>query len=43
MEYWEGYHAKSVLDNPYWKDYPHNPGSDEAVKARRFVDGYCAK
>lgn len=41
-EYREGYLAKSIFDNPYWKDYPHNPGSDDSIKARRWVDGFAA-
>lgn len=40
--YWEGFRAKSILDNPHWKDYPQNPLSDEATKSRHFVDGWLA-
>ncbi len=40
--FWEGFMAKSILDNPYWKDYPRNPLSDEADKARHFVNGWVA-
>jgi len=38
--YNEGYKAKSVLDNPYWLNYPNEADDDEKIKARRWVDGW---
>jgi len=36
--FFEGWKAKSILDNPYWKNYPN--ASDEQLKARLWVDGW---
>jgi hypothetical protein len=38
-----GRKSESILGNPFWKDYPKNPGSPEAILARHFVDGWCSK
>ncbi len=39
----EGKVAKTVLDNPYWKEYPKSASVVEESKARFFVDGWCSK
>lgn len=36
----EGKQSKSILDNPYWKDYPKDEHSEEARKGRVWVDGW---
>lgn len=36
----EGKRSISILSNPYWKDYPNNPDSEDAVKGRVWVDGW---
>jgi len=33
----------SLFENPYWKDYPLNPGSHEADLGRWFVEGWCQR
>lgn len=33
---------KSILENPFWKDYPKNPESHEADLGRHFVDGWAS-
>lgn len=38
----EGRRAKSILDNPYWVNYPENPHSEDARKGRVWVDGWVA-
>lgn len=35
--------AISILDNPFWKNYPNEPLSGEATLSRHFVEGYCSK
>jgi hypothetical protein len=39
--YHEGILAKSILDNPYWLDYPKHEETEEAVRGRVWVDGWC--
>ncbi len=39
-EFDEGFNAKSIVDNPYWKKYPNPVTVDEECKARFFVDGW---
>lgn len=41
--YGMGYCAESILDNPFWADYPKDPGSHEADLGRAFVDGWLTK
>lgn len=38
-----GKKAESICENPFWKDYPKNPVSDDATFARYFVDGWIKK
>lgn len=41
----QGFEASSILENPYWVNYP-NPaigGAIEECAARQFVDGYIEK
>jgi hypothetical protein len=39
-----GKKATSILDNPFWKEYPNRCKTElEGVNARRFVDGYVNK
>jgi hypothetical protein len=40
--YEEGMAADSILDNPYWREWPKPSGKDDELKARLFVDGYVA-
>lgn len=40
--YEEGMAAKSILDNPYWRDWPKPSDRDDELNARLFVDGYVA-
>lgn len=35
--------ADSILDNPFWKNYPKEWDSAEADFGRSFVDGYVSK
>jgi hypothetical protein len=35
--------ADSILQNPFWLDWPSNPVSEEATLARFFVSGWCEK
>lgn len=43
--YEEGQAAKSIFENPYWKEWPKPAagGQQEEENARRFVDGYYSK
>lgn len=43
--YEEGRQALSILDNPYWPEYPNHSklGPEEEVRARQFVEGWCAR
>lgn len=43
IAYIEGYQSESILDNPYWREYPNNTFILEEVKGRYFVDGWFAK
>jgi len=38
-----GFEAENLVQNPFWKDYPKNPTSEEADLGRWFVDGYVEK
>ncbi len=38
-----GREAKSILENPFWDDYPEDPMSEEATLARFFVEGWINK
>jgi hypothetical protein len=38
-----GKRSESILDNPFWKNYPKEPCSEEAVLGRAFVDGWLEK
>ena len=38
-----GSEAESILDNPFWKDYPNNPLSEEADFGRWFIEGWINK
>ena len=40
--YEEGMEAKSILDNPYWREWPKPSDKNDELKARLFVDGYVA-
>jgi len=40
--YEEGMAADSILDNPYWREWPKPSTKEDEEAARRFVDGYVA-
>jgi len=39
----QGYVAGSILDNPYWKNYPKDSTTEEESKGRHWVEGFYQK
>lgn len=39
----EGMASKTILDNPYWREWPKPSDRDDELKGRLFVDGYVAR
>lgn len=35
--------AETILDNPFWEDFPKDQESEEATLARFFVNGWVEK